>query len=162
MSVMGFSTLSAYQGSGIAAALWGQSLSDRNGQQQSQSAEDQLQDLSAKAATAGSSSLGPLLRQTSRALETISRTASSQDDSSNQKNMNALNGLLSQLAALAPKASTAVSRLAAETIDSLNSQAASLARSLGVYWADVTVQVANVGTSDISSGGSSHSLDIYI
>jgi hypothetical protein len=160
MSVVGFNTLSAYQGSGIAAALWGRSLSDRKGQQQDQSAAEQLSDLTAKAATAGVNSLGPLLRQASRTLENISADAPSQDDETNQKNMNAFNGLLSQLAALAPKAGAAVSKLAAETIDSLNSQASSLARSLGVFWSDVSVRSTNLASPGVT-GSSRHTLDIY-
>ncbi|HVI52974.1 MAG TPA: hypothetical protein VM661_17325 [Candidatus Sulfotelmatobacter sp.] len=160
MSVVGFNTLSAYQGSGIAAALWGQSLSDRNNRRQDQNATDQLNDLTAKAATASTGSLGPLLRQASSALENISASAASQDDQTNQKNMNAFNGLLSQLAALAPKAGAAVSKLAAETIDSLNSQASALARSLGVYWSDVSVMSTNLSAPGIT-GSSRHTLDIY-
>jgi|GEM_PF-2916491 len=160
MSVVGFSTLSAYQGSGIAAALWGQNLSDRGSQSQGQSTADQLDELSRKASTGSSYNLGPMLRQASRNLENISASANSEDADTTKKNLNSFNGLLSQLAALAPRAGAAVSKLAAETIDSLNSRAASLARSLGLYWSEVSVQTTNLSAPGISAS-TKHSLDIY-
>lgn len=156
MSVVAFGTLSAYQGSGIAAALWGQSLSDRN-QRQNSDPQQMLEDMTNQARFAGNSTMGPLLRKAASVLESVS----SMDDDSARQTLASLNGLLAQLAAAAPRAGANVSKLAAETIDSLNSQASALARKLGIYWSDVSVKVASISAPGVSTSGN-HLLDVYV
>jgi hypothetical protein len=155
MSLVAFGTLSAYQGSGIAAALWGQNLADRN-QRQSRDPSDHLDDLTRQITTASNSTIAPMLRKASSVLDGIA----DMDADSARQALTRLNGVLSQLAAVAPKAGANVSKLAAETIDSLNSRAATLARSLGIYWSDVSVRVSPVTAPGVS-GTTSHLVDIY-
>lgn len=161
MSVVAFGTLSAYQGSGIAAALWGRSLADRD-QRQNRDPGGLLSDMRRQAAMAGNATMGPLLRKAAAVLEGVS----SMDPDQARQTLASLNGILSQLAAVAPRAGAAVSKLAAETIDSLNNRAASLARSLGFYWSEVSVCQAGPSGDALSNGSldgtqGGHLVDLY-
>lgn len=114
----------------------------------------------------GQNSTGDISSLTDRATSLIDSITKAADSASQSAKANltasfaSLNSVMAQLAALAPEAGATVSTQAAENIASLNSKAASLAKSLGISWTPITTKIETPSVTSFAANSTGRLLDI--
>ncbi|OIQ90902.1 hypothetical protein GALL_271760 [mine drainage metagenome] len=112
--------------------------------------------------SASGSDTATLTARATALLDRLSGSGISGGDETTRASFAALNSIMAQLSALAPESGNVVSAQIANTIQSLNSRASDLARSLGIAWTAVVADVGGAATLGVTAAAGSRQLDIMV